>query len=261
MTGETPATAGGVGDVGDAGHAGGAGRASGAGGAGGAGRAGGIRVLIADDQAMVREGFGALLAAQPDVIVVGDAADGAQAVAEARRTDPDVVLMDVRMPVMDGLEATRRLLDVPPGTRRAKVLMLTTFDLDDYVYEALRAGASGFLLKDARGAELVHAVRVVAAGDALLAPSVTRRLIADFAGRPRRARERPAVLHTLTAREMEVLRLVARGRSNAEIAATLVVAEQTVKTHVGRVLSKLDLRDRVQAVVFAYESGLIVPGE
>ncbi|WP_203920029.1 response regulator [Rugosimonospora africana] len=222
---------------------------------------GSIRVLIADDQAMVREGFGALLAAQPDLIVVGDAADGAQAVALARRTDPDVVLMDVRMPVLDGLEATRRLLDVPPGTHRPRVLMLTTFDLDDYVYEALRAGASGFLLKDARGAELVHAVRVVASGDALLAPSVTRRLIADFAARPRAARARPAALDTLTPRELEVLRLVARGRSNTEIADELVVAEQTVKTHVGRVLSKLDLRDRVQAVVFAYESGLIVPGE
>ncbi|GIH16457.1 DNA-binding response regulator [Rugosimonospora africana] len=218
-------------------------------------------MLIADDQAMVREGFGALLAAQPDLIVVGDAADGAQAVALARRTDPDVVLMDVRMPVLDGLEATRRLLDVPPGTHRPRVLMLTTFDLDDYVYEALRAGASGFLLKDARGAELVHAVRVVASGDALLAPSVTRRLIADFAARPRAARARPAALDTLTPRELEVLRLVARGRSNTEIADELVVAEQTVKTHVGRVLSKLDLRDRVQAVVFAYESGLIVPGE
>ncbi len=240
---------------------------------------GGIRVLIADDQAMVREGFGALLAAQPDLIVVGDAADGAQAVHLARRTDPDVVLMDVRMPVMDGLEATRRLLDVPPGAHRTdrsgsapqaprsdphrspKVLMLTTFDLDDYVYEALRAGASGFLLKDAPAAELVHAVRVVASGDALLAPSVTRRLIADFAARPRGPRMRPAVLDSLTPREWEVLRLIARGRSNTEIADTLVVAEQTVKTHVGRVLSKLDLRDRVQAVVFAYESGLVVPGE
>jgi DNA-binding NarL/FixJ family response regulator len=222
---------------------------------------GGIRVLIADDQAMVREGFGALLAAQPDLIVVGDAADGAQAVAQARRTDPDVVLMDVRMPVMNGLEATRRLLDLPPGAHRPSVLMLTTFDLDDYVYEALRAGASGFLLKDARAAELVHAVRVVAAGDALLAPSVTRRLIADFATRPHGARTRPVVLDTLTPRELEVLGLVARGRSNVEIADALVVAEQTVKTHVGRVLSKLNLRDRVQAVVFAYESGLVVPGE
>jgi DNA-binding NarL/FixJ family response regulator len=219
-----------------------------------------IRVLIVDDQAMVREGFGALLAAQPDVVVVGDAADGAQALTAARFHDPDVVLMDVRMPVMDGLEATRRLLDAPPGARRPKVLMLTTFDLDDYVYEALRAGASGFLLKDARGTELVHAVRVVAAGDALLAPSVTRRLIADFADRPRPDRRRPAVLDTLTPRELEVLGLIARGLSNPEIADSLVVAEQTVKTHVGRVLAKLSLRDRVQAVVFAYESGLIVPG-
>jgi DNA-binding NarL/FixJ family response regulator len=219
-----------------------------------------VRVLIVDDQAMVREGFGALLAAQPDVVVVGDAADGAQALTAARSHDPDVVLMDVRMPVMDGLEATRRLLDAPPGARRPKVLMLTTFDLDDYVYEALRAGASGFLLKDARGTELVHAVRVVAAGDALLAPSVTRRLIADFADRPRPDRRRPAVLDTLTPRELEVLGLIARGLSNPEIADSLVVAEQTVKTHVGRVLAKLSLRDRVQAVVFAYESGLIVPG-
>jgi DNA-binding NarL/FixJ family response regulator len=217
-----------------------------------------IRVLIADDQAMVRQGFGALLAAQPDLLVVGDAPDGAAAVAAARRLDPDVVLMDVRMPVMDGLEATRRLLT--PGAS-LRVLILTTFDLDDYVYEALRAGASGFLLKDAPAADLVHAVRVVAAGEALLAPSVTRRLIAEFAARPRTRQPRPTALTALTPRETEVLRLIARGRSNQEIAADLVVAEQTVKTHVGRILAKLGLRDRAQAVVFAYESGLVAAGE
>ncbi|GAA3945994.1 response regulator [Actinoplanes auranticolor] len=217
-----------------------------------------IRVLIADDQAMVREGFGALLAAQPDLLVVGSAPDGAAAIAAARRLDPDVVLMDVRMPVMDGLEATRRLLT--PGAS-VRVLILTTFDLDDYVYEALRAGASGFLLKDAPAADLVHAVRVVAAGEALLAPSVTRRLIAEFAARPRSRPPRPTAAHGLTPRETDVLRLIARGRSNQEIAAELVVAEQTVKTHVGRILAKLTLRDRAQAVVFAYESGLIAAGE
>jgi DNA-binding NarL/FixJ family response regulator len=213
-----------------------------------------IKVLIADDQAMVREGFGALLAAQPDMLVVGDAADGAAAVSAARDLAPDVVLMDIRMPVMDGLEATRRLADGP------KVLILTTFDLDDYVYEALRAGASGFLLKDAPAADLIHAVRVVAGGEALLAPSVTRRLIAEFAGRPHTDRPRPTALNALTPRETDVLRLIARGRSNAEIAGDLVVAEQTVKTHIGRVLAKLNLRDRAQAVVFAYETGLVVPG-
>ncbi|WP_433528994.1 response regulator [Micromonospora sp. CA-263727] len=219
-----------------------------------------IRVLIADDQAMVRQGFGALLAAQPDLLVVGDAADGSQAVAEARRLDPDVVLMDVRMPVLDGLAATRKLLGDRPADR-PKVLILTTFDLDDYVYEALRAGASGFLLKDAPAADLVHAVRVVAAGDALLAPAVTRRLIAEFAARPQRQRPRPTALAGLTPRETEVLRLIARGRSNTEIAAELVVAEQTVKTHVGRILAKLQLRDRAQAVVLAYETGLVAAGE
>jgi len=218
-----------------------------------------ITLLIADDQAMVRQGFGALLSAQPDLLVVGDAADGADAVAKVRTLDPDVVLMDVRMPVMDGLEATRRLLT--PGRDRPKVLILTTFDLDDYVYEALRAGASGFLLKDAPADELVHAVRVVAAGEALLAPSVTRRLIAEFAARPNHHRPRPTELNALTPRETDVLRLSARGRSNAEIAADLVVAEQTVKTHIGRILGKLALRDRAQAVVFAYETGLILAGE
>ncbi|WP_405014919.1 response regulator [Kitasatospora sp. NBC_01539] len=217
-------------------------------------------ILIVDDQAMVRQGFGALLDAHPGLHVVGDAADGAAALEAAARLDPDVVVMDVRMPVMDGLEATRRLLRGPGD--RPRVLVLTTFDLDDYVYEALRAGASGFLLKDAPAEELVHAVRVVAAGDALLAPSVTRRLIADFASRrPAAPRGGPArQLAGLTPRETEVLELIARGLSNAEIARALVVVEQTVKTHVSRVLAKLGLRDRAQAVVFAYESGLVTPG-
>jgi DNA-binding NarL/FixJ family response regulator len=215
-----------------------------------------IRVLIADDQAMVREGFGALLGAQPDIVVVGDASDGADAVTRCRDLGPDVVLMDIRMPVMDGLEATRRLT----SAAGPKVLILTTFDLDDYVYEALRSGASGFLLKDAPAADLINAVRVVAAGEALLAPSVTRRLIAEFANRPNHDRPRPTALNALTPRETDVLRLIARGRSNQEIADDLVVAEQTVKTHIGRILAKLNLRDRAQAVVFAYETGLVIPG-
>jgi DNA-binding NarL/FixJ family response regulator len=218
-----------------------------------------ITCLIADDQAMVREGFGALLGAQDEITVAGLAADGAQAVRLARELEPDVVLMDVRMPVLDGLAATRELLAAGgPGPR---VLMLTTFDLDEYVYEALRAGASGFLLKDAPAAELVHAVRVVAAGDALLAPSVTRRLIADFARQPRHpAGPQAAALEQITPREAQVLTLIARGLSNAEISAELVIAEQTTKTHVGRILMKLGLRDRAQAVVLAYESGLVSPG-
>jgi DNA-binding NarL/FixJ family response regulator len=228
-----------------------------------------ISCLIADDQAMVREGFGALLAAQPGIAVSGLAADGAEAVRLARQTRPDVVLMDVRMPVLDGLQATRQLLADRDGHAGRdgrdgpKVLMLTTFDLDEYVYEALRAGASGFLLKDAPAAELVHAVRVVAAGDALLAPSVTRRLIADFTKRPLARTTAPVgPPHSpLTPREGEVLTLIARGMSNAEISDTLVIAEQTTKTHVGRILMKLQLRDRAQAVVFAYESGLVTPGE
>jgi len=221
-----------------------------------------IKVLIVDDQAMVRQGFAALLAAQPDVVVVGDAADGAQGVTAAREQAPDVVLMDIRMPVLDGLEATRRILDVAPGRHRPKVVMLTTFDLDDYVFEALRAGASGFLLKDAPAGELINAVRIVAAGDGLLAPSVTRRLIEQFASRKRIVPSaQPARLASLTPRETDVLRLIARGQSNGEIADTLVVAEQTVKTHIGRILAKLDLRDRAQAVVFAYETGLVVPGD
>ncbi|MGH3679912.1 MAG: response regulator [Natronosporangium sp.] len=219
-----------------------------------------IKVLLADDQAMVREGFAAVLAAQPELVVVGGAADGEEAVALAGREHPDVVLMDIRMPRLDGLAATRRLLDVPADRHRPRVLMLTTFDLDEYVFEALRAGASGFLLKDAPAAELVAAVRVVAAGEALLAPSVTRRLIEDYATRARPALVRPAALDSLTPREREVLRLVAKGLSNAEIAERLVVAEQTVKTHLGRVFTKLELRDRAQAVVAAYESGLVIPG-
>ena len=218
----------------------------------------GIRILIVDDQAMVRQGFGALLNAQPDLEVVGDAADGAAAVKAAAELDPDVILMDSRMPELDGLEATRRILADRP--ERPRVLVLTTFDLDDYVYEALRAGASGFLLKDAPADELVHAVRVVAAGDALLAPSVTRRLIADFAGRARAGRPPLAAVGSLTPREVDVLRLIARGLSNTEIAAELVIAEQTVKTHLTRILTKTGLRDRAQAIVFAYESGLVVAG-
>ncbi|MER5882413.1 response regulator transcription factor [Streptomyces sp. NPDC001941] len=223
-----------------------------------------IRVIIVDDQAMVRAGFAALLSAQPDIDVVGEAPDGRAGVEVARSTHPDVVLMDVRMPEMDGLAAAREVLSPPPGvTHRPKVLMLTTFDVDDYVYEALRAGASGFLLKDAPPADLIAAVRVVAAGEALLAPSVTRRLIADFAAqRPGVRSDRVALrLNALTPRETEVLELIARGLANLEIAERLVLAEQTVKTHVGRVLSKLDLRDRAQAVIFAYESGLVTPGE
>jgi DNA-binding NarL/FixJ family response regulator len=218
------------------------------------------RCLIVDDQAMVREGFAAVLAAQPGLLVVGQAADGADAVRLAGHLRPDVVLMDVRMPVMDGLQAARQILSNTAGPAGPRVLMLTTFDLDDYVYEALRAGASGFLLKDATAAQLVHAVRVVAAGDALLAPSVTRRLIADFARRPHPDPPFPRTVGALTQRETEVLRLIAHGLSNTEISTTLVIAEQTTKTHVGRILAKLDLRDRAQAVVFAYETGLVTPG-
>ncbi|MGW0549296.1 response regulator [Streptomyces altiplanensis] len=221
-----------------------------------------IRVIIVDDQAMVRAGFAALLSAQSDIDVVGEAPDGRQGIEVSRSTHPDVVLMDVRMPEMDGLAAARELLDPPAGVvHRPKVLMLTTFDVDDYVYEALRAGASGFLLKDAPPADLISAVRVVAAGEALLAPSVTRRLIADFARLRPAPRKDPSLrLNGLTPRETEVLELIARGLSNREIAAHLILAEQTVKTHIGRVLAKLDLRDRAQAVIFAYESGLVSPG-
>ncbi|MEU4577368.1 response regulator [Nonomuraea sp. ATR24] len=219
-----------------------------------------IRVLIADDQGMVRTGFTVFLSAQPDIQVVGEAADGREAIERAAELAPDVVLMDVRMPVMDGLEATRRLL---ASGARSKVLILTTFDLDDYVYEALRAGASGFLLKDASAAQLAEAVRIVAAGDALIAPAITRRLIHEFAKLPRPRASSPADsrLGELTDRETEVLTLIAQALSNQEIADKLVLAEQTVKTHVGRVLMKLGLRDRAQAIVYAYETGLVRPGE
>jgi DNA-binding NarL/FixJ family response regulator len=215
-----------------------------------------VRVLIADDQALVRTGFSAILSHEPDIDVVGEAGDGRQAVEMARLHRPDVVLMDVRMPVMDGLEATRALT---ASGSRTRVLILTTFDLDEYVYAALRGGASGFLLKDAPADQLLTAIRVVASGDALIAPSITRRLIAEFAHRPQPT-DRPAQLEPLTSREREVLGLLARGMSNSEIAAALFLGEATVKTHVARVLSKLGLRDRVQAVVLAYESGLVQPG-
>jgi DNA-binding NarL/FixJ family response regulator len=218
-----------------------------------------IGIVVADDHEVVRAGFAALLDTQPDFTVLGTAADGAQAVAACRELRPDVVLMDVRMPGTDGIEATRQLAAGDPAP---KVLILTTFDLDEYVFDALRAGASGFLLKDVTAEHLFEAVRVVAAGDALLAPAVTRRLISEFA-RTRRpapaAAAPPAALAALTPRETEVLRLVAEGLSNPEIASRLVVTEETVKTHVSRVLAKLGLRDRTQAVVAAYESGLVVP--
>ncbi|MCU0270643.1 MAG: response regulator transcription factor [Acidimicrobiales bacterium] len=219
-----------------------------------------IRVLVVDDQALVRTGFAMILSAEADLEVVGDAADGLEAVARTRELRPDVVLMDIRMPNLDGVEATRRLAG--PGVEDpARVLVLTTFDLDDYVYAALQAGASGFLLKDAPPEELVHAIRVVAGGDALIDPSVTRRLIEQFArSRPGAPAPPPPGLAELTEREVEVLRALARGLSNAEIAAELYVSETTVKTHVGHILTKLGLRDRVQAVVVAYESGLVVPG-
>lgn len=217
-----------------------------------------IRVLIADDQVMVRQGFTVLLDAEPGIEVVGQAVDGADAVTKAAELHPDVVLMDIRMPGLGGIEATRLVTELPDAAVR--VLILTTFDLDEYVYEALRAGASGFLLKDASAAELAHAVRVVATGDALLAPAVTRRLITEFA-RLTRAPRAPLKdrVGSLTERETEVLSLIAQGLSNAEIAERLVVAEQTVKTHVGRILTKLALRDRTQAAVFAYETGLVRP--
>jgi DNA-binding NarL/FixJ family response regulator len=215
-----------------------------------------IRVLIADDQALMRGGFRMILDAQDDIEVVGEAIDGRDAVEQFRRLRPDVVVMDVRMPAMDGIEATRRLSADDPS---ARILILTTFDLDEYVFDALRAGASGFLLKDRPPEELVAAVRVVASGEALLAPSITRRLIEEFARRPE-APTPPRELGELTEREREVLGLMGRGLSNAEIAGHLFVAETTVKTHVGRVLQKLDLRDRAQAVVLAYESGLVQPG-
>ena len=220
-----------------------------------------LRVLIADDQAVVRMGFTAMLDSQQDMAVVGTAADGSQAVRMAREFRPDVVLMDIRMPVLDGIAATAALRqdsDTAGGAALPKVVVLTTFDLDDYVYDALRAGASGFLLKDATPDEILAAVRIVGAGEALLAPSVTRRLIAEFASRKPLAA--PQELERLTPREHEVLLQVAAGLTNAEIAAKFCLAEQTVKSHVSAVLSKLDLRDRVQAVILAYESGLVVAG-
>jgi DNA-binding NarL/FixJ family response regulator len=218
-------------------------------------------VLIVDDQAMVRAGFAAVLDAQPGIQVLGQAADGAEAVSLAHEMRPDVVVMDVRMPVLNGIEATRALQTPPRGTDYIpRVLMLTTFDIDEYVYEALRAGASGFLLKDALPEELVAAVRIVASGDALLAPSVTRRLIEDFTRSQPAPRTDSTLLSGLTEREVEVLTLVGRGLSNSEIAAVLFIAEQTVKTHVSKVFGKLNLRDRVQAVVFAYDVALVQPG-
>jgi DNA-binding NarL/FixJ family response regulator len=217
-----------------------------------------IRILIVDDQALVRAGFRMILEAEEDIEVVGEAVDGYGAIDSAKRLDPDVVLMDIRMPGLDGIEATRRIVDAT-AEEPVRVLMLTTFDLDEYVYEALRAGASGFLLKDVPAEQLVAGIRVVAQGEALLAPSVTRRLIHEFAKAPSSA-ERPKSLDELTPREEEVLKLIARGMSNAEIAESLVVSETTVKTHVARVLMKLGVRDRVQAVVLAYESGLVQPG-
>ncbi|MCD0451201.1 response regulator transcription factor [Actinocorallia sp. API 0066] len=218
-----------------------------------------IRVVIADDQTIVRAGFAALLGAQEDITVVGEAGDGAEAVELARRHRPDVMVMDVRMPRMDGIEATRRVL-ADPAAEGLRVLILTTFDIDEHVYDALAAGASGFLLKDATAADLVSAVRIVARGDALLAPQVTGRLVREFARQRRSRITPPAALATLTARENEVLVLMAGGLSNAEIARRLVVSEHTVKTHVARVFTKLGLRDRAQAVMLAYESGLVVPG-
>jgi DNA-binding NarL/FixJ family response regulator len=218
-----------------------------------------IRVLLVDDQALIRAGFRMILDAEEDMEVVGECADGTQAVDSARRLSPDVVLMDIRMPEMDGIEATR-LIAARDGEAGPRVLMLTTFDLDEYVYDALRAGASGFLLKDVPAEELVSGIRVVAQGDALLAPSVTKRLIHEFSRGAVTQQSAPPELEELTPRELEVFQLMARGMSNAEIATELVVSETTVKTHVARVLMKLGVRDRVQAVVLAYESGVVAPG-
>ena len=216
-----------------------------------------VRAVIADDQELVRTGFRAILNSEPDIEVVGEAGDGREAVETAGLLKPDVMLMDIRMPLMDGLEATRRIVTGPES--RPRVLILTTFDLDEYVYEALRSGASGFMLKDNPANQLITAVHVIARGEALIAPSVTRRLISEFARRVPQT-VKPDQLRSLTGRELEVLKLVARGLSNAEIAGEIFVAETTVRTHVGRILTKLGLRDRVQAVVLAYETGLVQPG-
>jgi DNA-binding NarL/FixJ family response regulator len=217
-----------------------------------------IGVLLVDDQALVRGGFRLILEGQPDIEVVGEAADGVQAIELARERNPDVVLMDIRMPRMDGIAATRMLLD--GSDDRPRILVLTTFDHEEYVYEALRAGASGFLLKSAPPQELAAAIRTVAAGDALLAPDITRRLIQDYVARPRTPPTASAAFDALTARETQVLTLIARGRSNGEIAAELYLSEPTVKTHVTRIFTKLGVRDRVQAVVLAYEGGLVHAG-
>jgi DNA-binding NarL/FixJ family response regulator len=219
-----------------------------------------VSVLIADDQALVRAGFRAILEEQPGITVIGEAGDGRAAIDLARRRLPDVVLMDIQMPDLDGIEATRRILHQADPEHQIAVLMLTTFDLNEYIYEALRAGASGFLLKDVPPEQLIAAIRIVAAGDGLIAPTITKRLIAQFA-RAAPPSTRPAALSELTPRELEVLMLIARGLSNAEIANQLVLSPATVKTHVKRVLAKLDLRDRVQAVVLAYETGLVAPGD
>jgi DNA-binding NarL/FixJ family response regulator len=218
-----------------------------------------IRVAVADDQALVRSGFTMLLSVEPDIEVIGEASNGSEAVALAAREHPDVLLMDVRMPVVDGLEATRRITS-DAALASTRVVILTTFDLDEYVHEALRAGASGFLLKDTLPAELLHAVRVVASGDALIAPRITRRLIEEFARRPEPGVAAGVALDQLTEREREVLELVARGQSNAEIASALYVGHATVKTHVSRLLMKLDARDRAQLVMLAYETGVVRPG-
>jgi DNA-binding NarL/FixJ family response regulator len=219
-----------------------------------------IRVLVVDDQPMYRAGLTAILGAEPDITVVGEAADGEEALSRNRVLDPDVVLMDVRMPKMDGIEATRRLTQPTGPANVPHVVMLTTFDIDEYVYAALEAGASGFLLKDADAAELANAVRVVAAGDSLLAPKVTRRLIEDFIQRKPANLTSTTVFNGLTDREREVFLLIATGRSNAEIGKALFMAEQTAKTHVSRIMTKLQLRDRIHAVMLAYDTGLVTPG-
>ena len=217
-----------------------------------------IRVVIADDQDLVREGLRMMLDAEPDIEVAAEAGNGSEALAAARTHDPDVLLMDIRMPELDGIEATARLVG---SNARTRILVLTTFDLDEYVYRAMKAGASGFLLKDANREQLAHAVRTVAAGDALLAPAITRRLVEDYCRRPPPGVDQPAAADELSPRELEVLRLVARGMANAEIEGQLFLSEATVKSHVARILSKLGLRDRVQAVVLAYESGIVRPGD